>query len=290
MVGRFVQSFLLTLVAAHSSVARADSPCVRIVSLAPSVTEVIYELGLGTSVVGVTRFCRYPEATRDVQKVGGFYDANLEEVARLKPTHVFVLKESGALVEPLQRLGITATELDHANLAGIRESIRTVGQVCQVSVRAEERLSAIAAREREICERCRCTEESSGKRTMVVVGRTREGSQDSGVYLSGRDGFYSELLLLIGASNVHSQGTVAVPGLSQEGIMALAPDTIIEIVNVDDRFDRSRSMEFWSRFQSVPAVRNKKVFLVDDDFASIPGPRYISVAQKLSELLCVPQP
>ena len=288
MVGRCVQCFLLILVAAHWSVAGAESPCARIVSLAPSVTEVIYELGLGESVVGVTRFCRYPQAARDVQKVGGFYDANLEEVARLKPTHVFVLKESGALVEPLQRLGITVIELDHANLPGIRESIRTVGQVCQVSSKAGEQLAATAVREREICERCRCSESTLGKRTMVVVGRTREGSEDSGVYLSGRDGYYSELLQLVGATNVHARGTVAVPGLSQEGIMALAPDAVIEIVNVDDHSDRSESMRFWNHFSSVPAVKNKKVFLVDDDFASIPGPRYILLAQKLSELLCAP--
>jgi iron complex transport system substrate-binding protein len=121
---------------------------------------------------------------------------------------------------------------------------------------------------------------------MVVVGRTREGSSQTGVYVSGHDGFYSDIVALLGGVNVHQGRTVAVPTLSAEGIMKLAPDVIIDILNEDDEEREADYRKFWAQFSSVPAVRQGRVVVVRDDFASIPGPRYILLAEKLHRILC----
>jgi iron complex transport system substrate-binding protein len=286
---RLLARYLLLLNIAAAQSVSAESPCARIISLAPSVTEAVYELGLGQNLVGVTKFCRYPPAAQAVPKVGGFYDLSVEEIARQKPTQVFVLRESSASVEGLRRLGIPVVELDHSTIRGIKESLTRIGTVCGVQPVAEGLLARLGEQEVEIRARCHAPQSGGGVRVMVVVGRTREGSLDSGVYISGRDGFYSDVLALVGTTNVHSHGTIAIPSLSREGIALLAPDVILEIVNVDDAVNRSQLMTFWNQYESVPAVRNKKVFLLDDDFASIPGPRYISLAQQLSALLCSPR-
>lgn len=289
MIRRFVSATLFLLLAALAPSASAESRCARIISLAPSVTEVVYALGLGPQVIGVTRFCRYPPEAQAVPKVGGFYDLSIEEIARQKPTQVFALRESGAAVEGLRRLGIPVLELDHSNVAGIKESLTRVATTCGVESVAEKMLARLGEQEDEIRTRCNGGKNADPTRVMVVVGRTREGSLDSGVYISGRDGFYSDVLKLVGATNVHTQATIAIPSLSSEGIRSLAPDAILEVINIDDRLNRAQRMFFWDRYRTVPAVQNKKVFLVDDDFASIPGPRYILLAQNLSSLLCSPR-
>jgi iron complex transport system substrate-binding protein len=286
MMRRFVSATLLLLVAAVTHTASAESPCARIISLAPSVTEVVYALGLGPQVIGVTRFCRYPPEAQSVPKVGGFYDVSVEEIVRQKPSQVFALRESGASVEGLRRFGIPVIEVDHSTVAGIKESITRVAATCGVESVAKGMITRLVAQEEEIRARCSGDNGTDPTRVMVVAGRTREGSLDSGVYISGRDGFYSDVLALLGATNVHTQATISIPSLSGEGIRSLAPDAILEIINVDDTLNRSQLMSLWNRYPSVPAVRNKKVFLVDDDFASIPGPRYILLAQNLSKLLC----
>lgn len=264
----------------------AQTNCARIVSLAPSVTELLFDLGLGSNVVGVSEFCRYPREARSVPTVGGFLDLNVERIVTRKPTTVFGLQESATLVRPLERFPLTLDLLDHTTVAGIRASYNTVADRCGVKDRARERLTYLEGREASIRARCAGKNGTAPKRVMVVVGRTREGSSHSGVYVSGRDGFYSDIVGLLGGVNVHQGRTVAVPTLSAEGIMKLAPDVIIDILNEDDGDREADYREFWARFPSVPAVSQGRVVVVGDDYASIPGPRYILLAEKLNKILC----
>ena len=105
------------------------------------------------------------------------------------------------------------------------------------------------------------------------------------IYISGSDGFYSEVLELAGARNIHEKPTVALPLLSPEGLLALNPDVIIEILNVDDATQTTEARKLWGTFRELRAVQEDRVYVLADDFASIPGPRYIDLAEKLSYLL-----
>lgn len=265
-----------------------ESPCARIVSLAPSITEVLFDLGLGDRVVGVTRFCRFPAKAQQLDKVGGVFDLNLEKIVALHPTDLFALSESSGVLEPLDRFGISTTVVDHRELAGIIESYRRIGTQCGVEAVANERIAELKSQEREI--RGFCSRGSRSRmqptKVMVVVGRAKEGDASSYVYISGHDGFYSDVLRLVGAQNVNGERTVAVPTVSAEGILALNPDVILEVVNVDDGKLLEPQQSFWRRFARISAVVNNRVFVLSDDFASIPGPRYILLAKKLSSLLC----
>jgi iron complex transport system substrate-binding protein len=249
---------------------------------------VLFDLGLGGRVVGVTNFCRFPPEVKSIPAVGGLYDVNIERVVAHKPTHVFMLKENAAAAKPLEVMKITPIIVDHSSVKGIKQSYSRIAEVCGVTSRAEQRLQSFADRERELQQRCVEAQPTPSRKTMVVVGRIREGNQSSGIYISGKDGFYSDVLRLVGAENVNSQHTVAVPAVSAEGIMKLAPEVIIEVVNADDHQVSGDRLAFWQQFSKVPAVKSKKVFVLSDDFASIPGPRYIILAAKLSSILCPP--
>jgi iron complex transport system substrate-binding protein len=277
---RFILTLLATLL---TTPCRAeDDACARIISLSPSITEVLFELGLGNNRVGVTRYCRYPVEAQSVPKVGGFYDMSLENILSLKPTHVFGLRENAEIRESLRTFGVRTKEMDHTTIEGIKNSLTTVGQSCGVESRAREKLAALQARENAL--RARRAGAPSYK-TVVVVGRMHEGGSLSGVYVSGKDGFYTGVIELLGMKNVNTDLTVAVPMLSAEGLMVLAPEAIVEIVNVDDPALPTAPASVWNRFPQVPAVKSSRIFTLSDDFASIPGPRYITLAEKLADLL-----
>lgn len=278
-------ALVLALVSAGSAV--AEGLCERIVTLSPSVTEIVYDLGLGERLVGVTEFCRYPPEALGVPRVGGYLDLNVERIVTSRATTVFGLFENQPQVRPLERFPVTVDLLDHSSLAGIKASYTTIAKRCGVEDRARARLSELARREEALAQRCAARSNAgSPLRIMVVVGRTREGSVHTGVYLSGRDGFYGDILTLLGAVNVYRGRTVAVPTLSVEGIRALQPDVIIDVVNIDDGGHTEQFKRYWRRFPSLPAVRNGGVLVVSDDYASIPGPRYILLAEKIAQVVC----
>jgi iron complex transport system substrate-binding protein len=282
----FANLLLGSVVVAAACHAAADTPCNRIISLAPSVTEVVYELGLGSQLVGRTRFCRFPEQAGSVPEVGGFFDLSVEAIVSRKPTHIIALQESSDVAQNAARFGGEVLVVDHRSVVGIKESLRAIAAKCGVVERASQKLTEYADRERAVALR---VGGQAQPRTLVVVGRAQEGSQTSALYVSGSDGFYTEVLALAGARNANESRTVPVPLLSPEGLLQLKPEAIVEVVNVDDAGSPRDARQLWVQFKSLPAVNRGAVFLVDEDYASIPGPRYISLVEKLAALLH-PQP
>jgi iron complex transport system substrate-binding protein len=263
--------------------AAEEGGCSRIVSLAPSVTEVVYELGLGDRLVGVTRFCRYPPQAQRVEKIGGLFDLNVEQIVTLKPTHVLALQESIDALAPLARFGIAIVQVDHRTVAGIRESFATIGEACDAQTRATAVLQDLEQREHDLQKKL---EGAPSLKTLVVVGRTHEGSRLSGVYVSGNDGFYSDVLSLVGSTNVNQQRTIALPTLSPEGLLSLGAEAIIEIVSADDGpVDIGQLQSFWRQYSRIPAVTRGRVGIFSEDYASIPGPRYLLLAERFAKVL-----
>lgn len=274
----FTGVFLVRSVACHAT--SPSLPCGRIVSLAPSITEILFDLNLGSRVVGTTRYCRYPKEAQDVSPVGGLLDINIEEVIRRSPDVIFALSETVLPDEMLRRVGVNVIRIDHRSVRGIEQSYRIIGKECGAWSLAEIRLKEIESRKRLMAERC---VDNRALRFMFVVGHVSGGD---GIYISGGDGFYSDVARLLGGVNVHTARTMAVPSVSSEGILVLNPDVIVEIVDPLDKVSDREFDRFWRRYKSLNAVQQGRVVVLREDYASVPGPRYIELVQKLSSVLC----
>src|SRR5690606_17941429 len=90
-----------------------QNDCARIVSLAPSITETIYDLSLGSNLVGVTRFCKYPKEATLLPQIGGLLDPNIEAIVSLRPTLVVVLTEQSDIANRLKQLGLKTISVEH---------------------------------------------------------------------------------------------------------------------------------------------------------------------------------
>ncbi len=256
----------------------------RLISMAPGITEVLFDLDLGESVVGVTRFCDYPPQALDVAKIGGFIDPNFEVIVSLKPDVVFLYRIHGDSITRLNSLGIRTMEVDHRTLDGILDSIRAIGAECGMPEKAEKHIRDLERRMQAISDR---TSALPRPRVLISAGREWGGDQIGDVYVAGRNEWYDDLIEMAGGVNAFEDESIQFPTLSAEGLLLVDPDVIVEMVpNIDTKSYSAEDVIYdWSALGTMQAVKDEKVFVLAADYATIPGPRFIHILEDLAKLL-----
>ncbi len=258
--------------------------CARLVSMAPSITEVLFALGLGERVAGVTQFCRYPPEALEKRKVGAYFDPNYEAILALAPDLVVLLAEQEDQRAFLEGLGLEVLSVNHKNLRGIVESLGAVGEACGAEVPAARIRAEI---ERRIARTRAKTEGLDRPRVMVTVGRNLGSESNGDIYVSGRDGFYDEMIELAGGRNIFRGETLEFPAVSGEAILRLDPEVIIEMIPNPGgaAVSREQLIGIWKNLPEVSAVKNDRVYLFSEDYAVIPGPRFVKVLEKMARMI-----
>lgn len=255
----------------------------RLVSLAPSITESLFALGLGDRVVGVTNFCDYPPEALDVPKIGGYYDLNLEAVLGLGPDLVVCLPEHAAQLEHLDDLGLSHLTVDHRHVETILESLLTLGQTCGVEDRAEEMVQGLRQRIQAV------QAGAAGQkppRVLVCVGRNMGSATIDEVYVAGPNGFYDEMISLAGGVNAY-QGDQPYPMMTAEGLLRTQPDLIFDMVaDLEEQgLTEEDVLQQWQSLSDLKAVQQGRVVLFTEDFVVIPGPRFVQILEKMARAL-----
>ena len=250
------------------AVAIPDRP-LRVVSLAPSITETIYALGRGHWLVGVTDVCDYPPPARELPKVGGIAAPNLEQIVRLRPDLVFATAEWNArdLLDQLERLGLATFALQPDSYGGVIDSILVMGRALAAEQAGRRVVDDVQRRVRRVQE--------------LVAGRSRPGI----LYLIWADPLIAagagtdldDLLGLAGGRNIVWERTGSYPRMNWEQVVARAPDVILL---ADHREDSERPATGsgdvppeWHTWQAVPAIRTGRVLAVPSNTILRPGPR-----------------
>ncbi|MCJ7500857.1 helical backbone metal receptor [bacterium] len=283
----------------------------RIVSLAPSITEVLFKLDLGDRVVGVTRYCDYPPEAEDKPKVGGYFDVNYEMLLSLQPDLVILLAEHQDAIVRLEELGIRTLSVNHSRVEGILEAITTIAGRCGVKEKGEILRLDLETRISEIQKRFLAqspsrsvvqsnspsalslskgvpASEVSFPRVLVAVGRLMDKGSGGEIFISGRDGFYDDLITLAGGVNAYREETLKFPALSGEGLVRLDPDVILEMVpDLAGEADREFLMDLWRGKKSVRAVQEGRVHILGEDYVVIPGPRFVDLLEDIAEIINV---
>jgi len=262
----------------------ADSgQCERIVSLAPSITEILFALGAGENVVGVTRYCSYPPEAAGRSRVGGLFDPNLEKIVSLRPDLVVML-ETNADTPAFEELGLHRLVVSHKNIEGILESFTTIGRALEEPAKAERMVAEIRARLERIE---RKTASRPRRRVMFSVYRNAgSGSLEEVTVVGGGEGFYNGVIRAAGGENACRNRAVPFPVVSPESILGMNPEVIIDLVRLQTgpKPGRQKILADWQQVADVEAVAGGRVYVLDDDFASIPGPRFILLVEKLARL------
>lgn len=258
---------------------KQDAPA-RIVSMAPSATETIYAAGGGHRLVGLTRFCVYPDELMHLPRIGGLTDTNYEYLFRLQPDLAVIQKEHHAAPERLDQLGIAHLSIDTSSIAEIYESIVQLGDILQTSESAQ---TAVAGLQSQVSLIVSQTKGAPQRRVLISVSRDSGSGRLSDVYIAGSNTIYNEILSLIGAVNVYS-GQLEYPKLSVEGIIRLNPDVIIDL-QASTQLAEEKILADWHLLGDVSAVQEGEVYILDSDYVTIPGPRFIHLMKDIAKAI-----
>lgn len=257
----------------------AQAPrAVRVVSVVPAVTEMLYAMGAGETVVGVTNYDRFPPEVLNKPKVGALLDPNLEVMLALRPTLAVVHASQVDLQRQLARSGIGLFVYTHTGLLGIPEQARAVGQ--RVG-RAEAGEALAAAIERDVR---RVRDASAGRpspRTLLVIGRDLGSLRN--ILVSGGVGFLHDMLTAAGARNVMADAARENVQVSMETLIARDPDVIVEIGGGSDASTPRQSEVDWRALPPSAAGTMRRVVALQDPDLAIPGPRVAAAIERLAE-------
>jgi iron complex transport system substrate-binding protein len=256
----------------------------RIISLSPSITETLFSLNLGDKVVGVTRFCNYPPEAKDVKEVGGYLDINYEGVVALKPDLVILLPEHEKAKAYLTELKIKFLEVDNKTVSDILNSIKIIGDSCCAKSEATKLLTSIEKTILQIKEK---TKNLQKPKTLISIGRTLDATTLKDVYIAGLPTYFNELIEIAGGTNAFQNKNVAYPMISAEGLIHLNPQVIIELIPDlnEETLSKEMVLQAWKNIESVEAVKNSRVVILNSDYISIPGPRFIELLKDISKAI-----
>jgi iron complex transport system substrate-binding protein len=280
-VFRAILCFVLSIGAAGQAPAGEPTPAghpppARIVSLTPALTEILFAVGAGSRVVGVTDYCDYPPEAASRTKIGGYVNPSVEAVVALKPDLVVVSPGPGnrdaalAMRRTGLRVEVVAAETLEESLTAIESVARlcgdeTTGRALAARVRA--RLEAVARR---------------------VAGEPRVPTlfsvQVDPIIAAGRDTLPAQLLEIAGGRNVVTEPRY--PRMGLEAVVAARPELILQArMDAPAAGGESAEAAYWNRWPQIPAVAAKRVVVLEGGLALRPGPRVADAAEQLASIV-----
>lgn len=259
-----------------------SAPPTRLISLVPAVTEILFALGAGDSVVGVSSFDRYPPEVAKRARVGALVDPDFERILSLKPDLVFVYGTQSDLIARLERARVAIFRYEHAGLADVTTTIRAIGNRIE---RADAARALTTQIERELTDVRKRVAGRIRPRTAIVF--EREPGTLRGIFASAGIGFMHDLLELAGGTDVFGDIKRQSVQASAELMLARSPEVIIEVYG-EAQWSKDRlagELKVWAGLPGIPAVRNNRVHILVDDRLAVPGPRVGQAAALLANLI-----
>lgn len=237
----------------------------RVISMAPNTAEILYALGLGNFVVGVSRFTSYPPDVTNKPFVGGLYDPNWEMIVALQPDLVVGLETQKEIETQLQALGIGFIGVSHERTGEILQSILTIGQACGAEAEAQNLFQSL---KNQLAAFSNVWKEPK-PRVLVCVGHDESLSR---MYVAGRGTFFDELIERAGGINACGETAGRYPEISPEGLAVMNPDVVIDILPPSAK---NYSNE-WKPYRAVQ---------ITNDYAWIPGPRFVLLLEAFAKAI-----
>jgi len=248
----------------------------RIVSLAPSITETLFALGLDHEIVGVTNYCDYPAEALKKPRIGGFVNPCIEKIVSLMPDLV-VATDNGnrrGVVDKLTELAFSVFVTYPKDFDGILRTIENIGGITGRKREASRIVREIRIRMEEIIN---LTKDLEKPRVFLQMG-------DSPLITIGRDTFANDLIESAGGLSISRDEPLQYPTYSIEEVLIKEPDIII-MTSMNPKKDYKGLMRRWSQWGSIAAVKRGKVFVVDSDLVDRPSPRIIQGLEELAKII-----
>jgi iron complex transport system substrate-binding protein len=247
----------------------------RIVSLVPSVTEILFSIGAQDRLVGVTDFCDYPAEARRKPRVGGMLAPSLEGMVALKPDLVVATTAGNRheTFEQLDRLRIPVYVVNPVTVADVLDLVARLGRLADRAAAADRAVAALRERMQTVAAR---VDGRPRPRVLYVLW-------PDPLIVPGRGSLVSELIDLAGGESVTADGGSGYPRYSLEAALARNPEVIVLASHGSEQSPLMRAQ--WERFSQVPAIAAGRLHTIDGNLTHRYGPRIVDGLERLARLI-----
>ena len=246
----------------------------RVISTSPAITEILFAIGAGDRVVGVTDFCNYPEQACRLPSIGGPLNPSTETWITLKPDLIIIQEDSEVIQKNAKIFEIPSLTVSVNNLNNILNSIQIIADSLhmpqaghQLAIKIKTKIEGYRTHLKKI----------KPRQVLMLLSDTNDPSRD--LYAVGRDTFLNELLTIAGGENVLPDTMARYPKVSKEYIIAKSPEIIIEVgpksnLSKEETLARKKT---WGNFSTLRAVKDDRLYFIGADYILIPGPRLLNI-------------
>ncbi|HOK62373.1 MAG TPA: cobalamin-binding protein [Soehngenia sp.] len=250
-----------------------EKPAEKIVSLAPSHTEILFAIGAGEKVVGVTTADDYPEEVKDIEKVGGFDGWNLEMILALEPDLVINYGQGNEEDNKrLEEAGIVVASFMPETIEGVFDTIEKIGVLTGCSEKANEVVADMKSQRDEIVAKVK---DLGTKRVFYEV-------YNDPLMSAGPGSFIDELITLAGGENIAKDADNPYPQYDVEKLIEKNPEVYL-IPN--DSTTTLETLKERPGFENIDAIKNSQVYFLDANIVSRPGPRIIEGLKEIAKAI-----
>lgn len=261
-------------------VVRVEKIPEKIISLAPSNTEIVYALSLEDRLVGVTEYCDYPEAAKEKPKIGGFSTVDIERVVAIQPDLILAANiHKKEVIPQLERLGFTVLTLDPKTVDEILEAINLIGWFTGKKEEASHLVTEMKNRIKTVTDKTLALPEAQRPAVFYILWHDplRTVSAEARIH---------ELIVKAGGMNIAQDLEGGYPTMSLEAVLMANPQVII----AGSGHGTGENLPFQfaltePRLTEVEARRNGRVYEIDADLTSRPAPRIVDGLEKLAEFI-----
>lgn len=248
-------------------------PAARVVSLAPSVTEIVYALGAGDRLVGVCGQCDYPAEVQHVTRVGGYVVPSVEAVLAVRPDLVIAVPSPGnrESVRAIERAGVRVLITHDRTLADLWEAMRAIAAALGAPADGEHLVADVRRRLDDVHARVQAL---PARRVLVIVGHEP-------LVAVGGGNLQDELLSLAGGTNIAADAGTVWPTITLELVVARAPEVIVDSAMGTEHSGRA----LFAGLTTVPAVQHDRVIALRGDTLLRAGPRVPEAAAALAAVI-----
>ncbi|PIE02445.1 MAG: hypothetical protein CSA81_07210 [Acidobacteria bacterium] len=254
----------------------------RVICINPAATEIFYAMGCEDMLVAVSDYCTYPAGTAQKAKIGGIINPNLEKISALKPELVILQGKNEVISNFCELKGIECLHLDLRNLNEIYQGITKLGQRLGCSDAANKLCTEMKAEIHRVKLKA-----SVAKKKSVFFALYRTPGSLASITTVGPNTFLSELIEIAGGINVFHDLQQDYSVVSKETLLKRQPDLILEPSNRAAQQDDSsaRILQDWNKLQTLKAVQQGEIYLIDADMVLRPGPRVSQAALEMARLI-----
>ena len=251
-------------------------PAKRIVSLAPSITEILFALGLDEQVAAITNFCDYPEAVLKKPRIGGFVNPDIEKIVSLKPDLIIGIRDGNRMdtVDRLNDFGLPVYLIDPKGFDGVMQTIKNIGDVVGREKESRKMVKEMVKKTENIIT---LTQSLSRPKVFFQLG-------DAPMVTVGKGTLANDLIRLAGGRSISENEPTSYPVYSIETVLLKAPEIII-MTSMDSKKNTPQLIKKWESWKSIPAVRMSMIYVIDSNLVDRPTPRIVEGLEALVRII-----